>query len=112
MSREWFVPLAVAALWIAFAAVSVALVLAGGRGPLVRAKLRLGGLLLAMTAVSCDRCGPEPQVMCYDVADTDADTDVDADTDTDSDADGDTDSDADTDMDTDTDTDVDGDRAR
>ena len=41
-----------------------AVFVAGGRSQLVRAKLRVGGLLLGLTAVAATGC--EPQPMCYD----------------------------------------------
>jgi hypothetical protein len=90
MSKGAGVSLALAALWIAFGLVCIGLTLTRGRGPLLRAKLRLGGLILGFTTlgVSCFR------PTCYkdtvedsDQADTDTDTDADSDTDTDADTD-------------------------
>ncbi len=52
MTRQTLAAIAATALWLAFAAVCLGLWLSGGRGPLTRAKLRLGGLLLGLTAVS------------------------------------------------------------
>ena len=56
--------IAVTVLWLAFAFLCVAVFVTGGRGSLVRAKLRVGGLLLGLTAVTTvgTSCGPT----CYD----------------------------------------------
>jgi hypothetical protein len=77
--------IAIAALWVAFAAVCLALALSGGRAPLQRWKLKVGGLLLALGAVTCNG-RPLDSWSCYE-GDTDIDLDVDADADTDADTD-------------------------
>jgi hypothetical protein len=87
--RELWVPFAVAALWVAFAIVSLAVHLLGARGPLLRAKLWVGGMLLTLTGVATVGAGC---VMCYRAEDLGWDTDTDTDTDTDADTDTDTDS--------------------
>jgi hypothetical protein len=90
--RSWSL-VVFAALWLAFALVALAVGL--GYRRLLPAKLRIGGLLLAVSAVAVAGCG-EPEPMCYAApyeGDTDSDTDADSDTDSDADADTDTDTD-------------------
>ena len=90
MDEKLRTPLAIGLLWVAFAVVS--LLLATGLGPrrLLPVKLRVGALLLALSAVAVHGCG-EGEEMCYaapyepDDTDGDTDTDTDADTDTDTD---------------------------
>jgi len=72
MTREALAPLRLAGLWLAFAGVCLALLVTGGHGPLLIAKLRLGGLT-AVTTTSC-----EPTNTCYfcpNCGDTDTDAD-------------------------------------
>jgi hypothetical protein len=80
--RELWVPIVVAVLWVAFTLLSVAVWLAAGRGPLVRAKLWVGGMLLTLTGVATVGSSG----CCYRVEstgwDTESDTDGDTDTDT------------------------------
>jgi hypothetical protein len=96
VSREALTPLLLAGLWAAFGAACLGLLLTGGRGPLLVAKLRLGGLLLGLGAVAMGtRCESEPT--CYFCPGCGEDTDTHTDTDTDTDTDSDADSDADTD---------------
>lgn len=66
-----------ACLWLAFAAICLGLFFTGGRGPLLRAKLRVGGLLLGFAAVSA--LGPSCfQHSCYkDDTNWEGDTDTD-----------------------------------
>ncbi len=52
MTRQTLAAFTLASLWLAFAAVCAGLWLSGGRGPLTRAKLRLGGLILTIAGVS------------------------------------------------------------
>ena len=66
MSRKLAVVLVVAALSVAFAVVSFLVYLARGRGPLLRAKLRLGALLLSLGAVAVTgACDDEGDRTCY-----------------------------------------------
>ncbi len=104
MTEGTLTTIAVCCLWGAFAVVSVAVALTGGRGPLLRAKLRIGGLLLGLTAVAVTGCDGRGFNSCYKTSDsqdydTDADTDADTDTDTDPDTDADTDADSDPNVD-------------
>ena len=62
--RELFTPLVVAGLAVAFIVVSALVYLSRGNPGLVRRKLRLGGMLLAITG-AVNGCGTS---MCYDVA--------------------------------------------
>lgn len=66
IQRETWLPLAAIALWLAFALLSVAVLVTSGRGRLVRAKLRVGGLLLGLTGIAIQ--GPGCQPTCYDTA--------------------------------------------
>ncbi len=92
MTRDLATPIALAALYLAFATVCLALWLSGGRGPLTRAKLRLGGLILGLaglgtalgTSCSCYRMAPLPD-SGDSHADTGGDTSGDSGEDTDTD---------------------------
>ena len=64
IERETWLPIASAALWLAFAFLCLAVWTTGGRGRLVRAKLRVGGLLLGITGLTVH--GPGCQPTCYD----------------------------------------------
>ena len=67
--RAWWTGIAVLGLGLAFAAVSTLLWVSGGRGYLLlKAKLRLGGLLLGLGAVAagCFDKNDSAMVMCYD----------------------------------------------
>ncbi len=81
--RAWWTGAAVLALTLAFSLVSALVWVTRGRSyPLLKAKLRLGGLLLATTAVAtgCFDKGDSAMVMCYDAGwdsqDRDPDIDV------------------------------------
>ncbi len=64
MSRDVLSPLLLATLWTAFALVCLGLWLRGGRGPLLTAKLRLGGLILGVSGLALgSSCESEPT--CY-----------------------------------------------
>ena len=60
--RENWTWVAVVVLWVAFAALSIAVFLTSGRGWPLRAKLWVGGLLLGLTVLSV-AC--EPEYTCY-----------------------------------------------
>jgi len=64
--KEFFTPLVLAGLAIAFIVVSALVWLSKGNPGLVRRKLRLGGMLLALTG-AVNGCGGLTG-MCYDVA--------------------------------------------
>jgi hypothetical protein len=74
--RSWWTGAAVLALTLAFAIASTLVWATRGRSyPLLRAKLRLGGLLLGASAVAagCFDKGDSAMVMCYDAGwDSDA----------------------------------------
>ncbi len=79
--RAWWTGLAVLALGLAFASISGLVWLTGGRSwPLLKAKLRLGGLLLSLGALAsgCGDKDDSAMVMCYD-AGWDSDTVVEPD---------------------------------
>ncbi len=64
MLRDTLVPIVLFALWAAFALVCVGLWFSSGRGPLLLAKLRLGGLILCFgPAALSSSCETEPT--CY-----------------------------------------------
>jgi hypothetical protein len=91
---------ALAALALAFAAVSFLVFAFGDRPALVRRKFRLGGMIIALNAAlsGCTnaRDASDDPPMCYGATE-DAGADSDTDTDTDSDSDADTDTDTSTD---------------
>jgi len=66
--KPW-IPLLVLALSVLFFAVSVAVEVSGGRGPLLRAKLRVGAWLLALTGVATTGCF---KTTCYVPANEDS----------------------------------------
>ncbi len=111
IARELTAPFIALSLWASFCLVCLAVYFFPRRTHLLRSKLRLGGLLLGMSALAaaCETGEEEQYMSCYDQgpttwetgeADTDTDVDAgsDADADADADADGDTDSDADADL--------------
>ncbi len=85
--RAWWTTAAVLAFGLAFAVISALVWASRGRSyPLLKAKLRLGGLLLGLTAVAAG-CGEkeDSMVMCYDAGwDSDAYNQPDIDVDMDS----------------------------
>lgn len=84
--RAWWSGLALLALGLVFVLVSAQLWACGGRSRrLLRAKLRLGGLLLGFSAVAagCGEKDDSAMVMCYDAgwdSDTVQDQDIEVDT--------------------------------
>lgn len=63
LKKEILIPLLLAVVVIAFALISL-LVRLHPRGPFLRAKLRLGGLILTLTLISA--CAP-PEPSCYEM---------------------------------------------
>jgi len=64
--KELLVPFVVIGLGLAFAYVSFAVLMSNGKSKKwVARKIKIGGLLLTLTAASCNGAG---QVTCYDVA--------------------------------------------
>lgn len=63
--RKYALPALIAAVGLAFAAACLLVWLTRGRGPGLGAKLRLGGLLLAMTGVVATGYAQQDHELCY-----------------------------------------------
>lgn len=64
--RKYALPALIAFVGIAFAVACLLVWLSRGRGPGLRAKLRLGGLMLMMTGVVATGAPRGPEVTCYE----------------------------------------------